>query len=283
MNWFKRLQNVFAYIEDHLLEDLDSKMISKNAFTSEFHFQRMFYAITDMSLWDYIRKRRLTLAASKLLQSDQKIIDIALEFGYESPESFSRAFKKIHGVSPSQVRKEGKTLVAYPPLSIQISIKGDQQMEYRLEKKESFTIKGISKKVSTENEENFKVIPRFWDQVLNDGTFEKMMETSESKISYGVCTEFDESSKSFIYSIGVDDFGQNSYESILIPASTWAIFTSTGKLPLAIQSLTKRIYKEWFPATNFKHDSGPELEVYLPGDPSKAEYQCEVWIPVVNC
>jgi AraC family transcriptional regulator len=161
MNWFERIQKTFTYIEDHLLENLESKTISKIAFASEFHFQRMFYAITDMSLWEYIRKRRLTLAASELVQSDRKIIDIAMRYGYENPESFTRAFKKVHGISPSQARKEGRTLVAYPPLSIQISIKGGHQMEYRLEKKESFAIKGISKKVTTENDENFKMIPQF--------------------------------------------------------------------------------------------------------------------------
>jgi AraC family transcriptional regulator len=116
--------------------------------------------------------------------------------------------------------------------------------------------------------------------VLNDGTFEKMLETSESKVSYGICAEFNEQSKTFVYGIGVDDYGQDSYQSFSIPASTWAIFTSVGKLPEAIQNVTKRIFNEWFPATDFEHAIGPELEVYLPGDPSKDDYRCEVWIPV---
>ncbi len=155
-------------------------------------------------------------------------------------------------------------------------------MEYRLEKKEQFNIKGVSKKVTTINDENFKVIPAFWDQVLNDGSFEKMIETSESKVSYGICADFDENSKSFVYAIGVDDTGQDSYESFNIPASNWAIFTSVGSLPNSIQSLIKRIFSEWFPATDFEHGNAPELEVYLPGDPTKDDYKCEVWIPVVN-
>ena len=100
MNWFERLQKTFAFIEEHLRDDLESSTISKIAFSSEFHFQRMFFAITDMSLWEYIRKRRLTLAATDLIQTDRKIIDIACDYGYENPESFSRAFKKVHGISP---------------------------------------------------------------------------------------------------------------------------------------------------------------------------------------
>ena len=154
-------------------------------------------------------------------------------------------------------------------------------MEYRLEKKEAFSIRGVSRIVSTKNDENFKVIPEFWNQVVQDGTYQKLMDSSENKISYGLCGGFDEQSGKFTYGICVDDFGQEEYQVFEVPATTWAIFTSVGKLPSAIQELTQRIFKEWIPATEFKqHATAPELEVYLPGDPTKDDYKCEVWIPV---
>lgn len=282
MNWFERLQETLRYIEENIREDLDLKVISELVFASEFHFQRMFFAVTDMSFWDYIRKRRLSLAASDLIQTDKKIIDIALEYHYGSPEAFSRAFRAVHGITPTQARQRGVTLIAVPPLSIQVSIKGEKQMEYRLEKKDAFKIKGVSTRVSTKNGENFKVIPEFWDKVMQDGTFKKLMESTDKEINYGVCMNFDESMQSFDYAIGVNDIGQEEFEGIDVPASTWAVFTSTGKLPNAIQALTKRIFNEWFPATDFKHTKGPELEVFLPGDQTKEDYKCEVWIPVAK-
>jgi AraC family transcriptional regulator len=109
-----------------------------------------------------------------------------------------------------------------------------------------------------------------------------MPDTSESGVSYGVCKDFDQQMQTFDYCIGVDDTGQDSLESFQIPATTWAIFTSVGALPDAIQDVTKRAYNDWFPTSNFEHAGTPELEVYLPGDPSQADYRCEVWVPVIE-
>jgi AraC family transcriptional regulator len=290
LEWLTRMSGSMNYIEEHLADEIDVNEAARIAFSSPFHFQRMFHMLTGVTVAEYVRKRRLTLAAQELVTTKEKIIDIALKYGYDTPESFARAFRKVHGINPSAAREPGANLKVNPRLSFQISLKGDQEMNYQIVEKPAFKVMGKGIRVSTENGENIKRIPQFWRQCYEDGysaRLEKMASpkgaTGESKL--GVCLEFEPELKEFTYFIGVeltqgappDDLTEKT-----IPAATWAIFESIGPMPHAIQNLNQRIYSEWFPSTGYQHAGGIDMEVYPPGDADDENYRCEVWIPITK-
>ncbi|MGI6705797.1 MAG: helix-turn-helix transcriptional regulator [Clostridia bacterium] len=138
MEWLERVNGAIDYIEDNLAGHIDYKTAAQIACCSTYQFQRMFSFITDVSLSEYIRRRRLTLAAFELQHSNMKVVDVAFKYGYDSPEAFTRAFQNLHGVTPSSARDEGVKLKAYPRISFQMSIKGDVEMNYRIEKNNPF-------------------------------------------------------------------------------------------------------------------------------------------------
>lgn len=174
MDWLDRMNNVMEYVETHLSDTIDYDIVARIACCSTYHFQRMFPFITNVSLSEYIRRRRLTLAAFELQQSGTKVIDIALKYGYESPEAFSRAFKKMHGVMPMSARDKGVTLKAYPRLSFHISIRGDVEMNYRIEEKQAFEMFGVSTLVNSDGDNPFVDIPAFWTKCISDGTVDRI-------------------------------------------------------------------------------------------------------------
>ncbi|MDR9746175.1 helix-turn-helix transcriptional regulator [Paenibacillus taichungensis] len=145
MDWLMRMNRALDYIEINLVSEIELKEIAKSACCSSHQFQRMFSFITNVSLAEYIRRRRLTLAAIELQNSDMRVVDIAIEYGYESPVSFARAFQSLHGVNPAMAREEGIALKAYTRLSFLISIKGEEPMNYRIEQKKAFKYLGLRK------------------------------------------------------------------------------------------------------------------------------------------
>lgn len=279
------MNDALDYIEKNIYKDITADEVAKIAYSSKFHFLRSFHMLTGVTLGEYIRKRRLSLAAKELVTSNIKIIDIAYKYGYETPEAFTKAFKKFHKVSPSEARKEGISLKAIPPISFQITVKGEKRMDYRIVKKEEFKVVGVSKRISTENGENLKVIPRFWCEINENGVSEKL-DKNIGKLGYlGICYDYDMEQKSIKYMIAVEGEhieGLENYEVLTIPSYTWVIFESIGPMPQAIQKVWSKIYSEWFPATKYEHAGGPELEVYLEGDPDAEDYKCEVWIPIME-
>ena len=178
MEWLKRMNDALSYLEDNLDEHIDYPKLAKIACTSVYNFQRMFSFITDVSLSEYIRRRRLTLAAFELQNSSIKVIDLALKYGYESPEAFTRAFLNVHGVTPTLARNKGVQLKAYPRLSFHISIKGDVEMNYKIEQKDAFTVFGVEGIFTTENGENLKTIPKFWYDEFHKGTLDKIIKAT---------------------------------------------------------------------------------------------------------
>lgn len=283
MNWFNAMNEALHYIEDHILEDLTPDEIAKIALCSKFHFMKTFVLLTDMSLGDYIRKRRLTLAAKDLITTPQKVLDIALKYGYESPESFCRAFKRFHQLTPSQVRLGQPSLHAVLPLSFQITIKGAIPMDYRIEKRPSFKVTGLYKRVTKLNGQNLTDIPQFWEMSCKSGQLEKLF--NQDPNTYGICYNHDPKSDEFDYLIAVEGDHIPDLEdttTIEIPASTWAIFKCVGPMPQAIQSLWKQIFSEWFPATKYEHAGTADFEYYLDGDPNANDYISEIWIPVIE-
>ncbi|MCH4889631.1 AraC family transcriptional regulator [Acidaminobacter sp. JC074] len=282
MNWFKALNDSLSYVEENILKDIDYDQVAKIALCSKYHFLRTFKALTDMNLSEYVRLRRLSLSVTDLTTSKDKIIDIAYKYGYETPESFSKAFKKLHGVSPSKVRNQGYNLKAVPPLSFKIEIKGAYRMNYRIERKEAFNLVGFSKDVTSKNGENFMIIPAFWQECMANGSFEQLMAGKET--SYGVCYGYDSKVEEFKYLIAVDGNTADLEDTVVlkVPEATYAVFEAKGPLPHKLQEVTKQVYNEWFPATNYEHAMSPEFELYLPGNPQADDYVCELWIPVVE-
>ncbi|WP_282198119.1 AraC family transcriptional regulator [Collibacillus ludicampi] len=283
LEWLHRMKEALDLMEKKMDERLDIEEITKAAYTSPFHFQRMFYMLTGMTVVEYMRKRKLTLAAQELASSSSKVLDVALKYGYDSPESFSKAFRKIHGIAPSEARNPGVSLKAFPRISFHLTLKGDKDMDYRIVEKEAFTVVGKSTKVSCREEEHMRQIPRFWEECLRNGTTDKLGSISTDGNLLGICMDMQPDQEVFTYMIATrTDLTTPSEGFFLrtIPASTWAIFTSVGPIPSAIQNVFGRIFQEWFPSTGYEHAEAPELEVYPPGDTTADDYRCEVWIPM---
>ena len=285
MNWIANMNNALEYIENNIEKNIKSEEVAKIAYSSKFHFLRTFYMLTGMTLNEYIRQRKLSLAVKDVISSDSKIIDIAFKYGYETPEAFSKAFKRLHGISPTKARKKGKNLKAIPPLSFQITVKGENRMNYRIVEKEGFKIVGLSKRITTKNNENLKVIPKFWQEVNESGKCKELSQDAGSMRVMGVILNHDKEQEEFDYMIAIEAKGaqeSDNYEEAYVPSCTWAVFESIGPMPDAIQRVWHKIFAEWFPATKYEHADAPELEVYLPGDPNDKDYKCEIWIPVTS-
>ena len=284
MEWLDRLNQSISYIEENLEGEVDFEQAAQSACCSSFHFQRMFSYIASVSLAEYIRRRRMTLAAFELQNSDVKVIDLALKYGYDSPTSFSRAFQNVHGVTPSTAKGEGIVLKAHPRMTFLISIKGEVAMNYRIEKKEAFRIVGAKKHFDLNVEENFIQVPQFWGEVLESGMIGKIGQLS-NKEPYGVLgVSTCMNGKDFDYYIAssTDKPLQENMNEYQVPATTWAIFECIGPMPNAIQELQKRIITEWLPTSGYEYADAPDIEVYPEGDTSSQNYKCEVWLPITK-
>ncbi len=283
MEWLDAMNKTIDYIESNITEKLDIEEIAKIALSSPFHFQRLYYMITGVTVAEYIRRRRLTLAAQDIL-SGEKVIDVAYSYGYETPEAFTKAFRKMHGISPKAAREPGVSLKAYPKLSFHISVKGDVGMNYKIVEMDGFKIVGKKIKVTTENGENFIRIPKFWDECNQDGTMDWMSGRVGKRGVMGVCLDMGNFCEGhFSYMIAIEDNEEplpEGYITEFIPPATWAVFESVGPLPDALQDVAKRIFSEWFPSTGYEHDLAPELEIYTEGDVTSPDYRCEYWVPI---
>ncbi|MBW7475802.1 effector binding domain-containing protein [Paenibacillus oenotherae] len=287
MEWFTRMKEALDLMELKMEERLDIEEIAKAAYSSPFHFQRMFHMLTGMTVAEYTRKRKLTLAAQELAMSSSKVLDIALKYGYDSPESFAKAFRKVHGISPSEARSPGVSLKAFPRISFHLSLKGDKDMDYRIVEQEAFKVVGRAFRTTCQNNDNTREIPTFWGACHQDGTIDKLVSIGEDNNLLGIVLDMQPGSEDFTYMIAsqsnVDEAAlAEGFTTAVVPAYTWAIFTSVGPMPGAIQDTICRIFQEWFPATGYEHSGGPEIEVYPPGDTTAEDYRCEVWVPIVK-
>lgn len=281
MEWIERLNSVINYIEENLTDKIDTDEISKIALCSSYHFQRIFAYMADISLSEYIRRRKMSRAAVDLQDESNKVIDISLKYGYDSPTAFNRAFQRIHGIAPSEVRRCGHSFKAYPPISFKISIKGDSAMNYRIEKKEAFRIVGVSALLEKEIEKNFEVVQAMWGQAAQNGTIEKLasMMDGDLKGLLGVSSCNEESDWKYYIAVASNQAADIELEEFVIPEATWAIFTGKGT-NLSIQELERRIVTEWLPTSGYEYGNAPDIEVYISPNPEDAVY--EVWIPVVK-
>lgn len=280
MDWIKGIQNAVLYIEDNITEELDYNEIAKQAYVSSFHFQRAFAILCGFTLGEYIRNRRLTLAGIELLSGDEKIIDVALKYGYDSPDGFTKAFSRFHGVSPSSLRKEGAGLNALKfcaPLKIKFKLEGGNIMDYKIESKEAFTVIGTIREFNSDT--STALIPKFWQEHYQSGGGKYICGM------FGICSDHDSDCKAFDYMIADSAEGKGAlpdkYVTKEIPAKTWAVFPVKGAMPDALQEVNRKIWSEWLPnCREYEIDGNLNIEMYSAGDTSSPDYYSEIWIPV---
>ena len=285
MDWISGMQKALDYIESHLTEDIDYEKVAKESFSSAFHFQRVFSILCGYTVGEYVRLRRLSLAGAELASGNSKVIDVALKYGYDSPDSFSKAFQKFHGITPSNARTHGKMLKSFSRLSIKISLEGGSTMNYKIEEKDSFYVMEKVERHSTENGENLKSIPNFWNRAEEDGTIDKLKGVSLGDgYTFGICYGGASEDKSFDYSIAVrcaeDAEVPCGFRKNRIDAKRWLIFDCTGPMPDAIQDTWSRIVSEFLPTSAYKPTYEMDIEAYSDGDVSCEDYRSEIWLPI---
>jgi AraC family transcriptional regulator len=282
MGWIEGISEAISYIEDNITEELTIESIAKQAFVSPFYFQKGFSMLCGFTVGDYIRQRRLTLAGSEIVSTDAKIIDIALKYGYDSPDSFTKAFIRFHGISPTAVRKNREMIKSFAPLKIKFSLEGGFIMDYKIIEKEAFTVMGGSKvfKYDTAKTE----IPKFWTEHF---------QTGKGKIvcgMYGVCIDESMGADEFEYLIA-DNWNPTTetpdgFVTKVIPKHTWAVFACKGAMPKSLQDVNQKIFSEWLPnCRDYEIAAGYNVEMYTnvadyPKGNQDENYYSEIWIPV---
>ena len=271
--WIDGFQKSMEYIERNLSEALDIEDIAARAALSPFYYQRIFGALCGMTVGEYIRALRMTLAAQDLAGSDEKVIDIAEKYGYDSPDSFAKAFQRFHGITPSQAREPGTPLRSLAPLHIKITLEGGNMLDYQIVEKAPFTVVGIKKRFSAET--SYSEVPKFWNEWMSDMKGLKGM--------FGVCSDMD--GKNFDYWIA-DLYmpwleipaGCETYQ---IPGGLWAQFLCKGPLPDSMQKVNTQIWSEWLPSLQGYTLAGNySLEFYLPPAKDPADTVSYICVPL---
>ncbi|ENJ9653955.1 AraC family transcriptional regulator [Clostridium botulinum] len=282
MEWLKQLSQAIDYIENNLEGDISYDEAAKIACCSTYYFQRMFSYVAGIPLSDYIRRRRMTKAAFELQVSDTKIMDIGSKYGYVSPTSFNRAFQNVHGVSPTAARMEGTLLNTYPPISFSISITGGESMRYRIERKDPIKIIGIRTALKEYTEENFKIVPSFWDETLKSNLFSQICKLNNQD-PHGILgiTVYKNPEDIYYYiAAATDKPVPEGMVEFNIPATTWVIFECNGNFKDSIQRIFKRFLTEWLPFSGYEYAKLPDIEIYPISDPKLKGGHSEVWIAV---
>ena len=292
MDTLERFNAALAYIETHLDGVIESKEISRITLYSAYQFQKIFTAMSGIPLSEYIRNRRLDRAAFDLQNTDKTVGDIALKYGYDSPTAFNRAFQRLHGIAPSRVRTEkGLQLKAYPPMQFQICIKGATAMKYRIVEQKAFRLVGYKlPTMRMKNFEQFKEIPKFWDEHFANGNFAKLMSINLSEKHdngrvdgvLGICVvpDIDSDALNYYIATAYEKEAPEGMEELFVPDCTYAVFECRGKIPFSVQDMTRRLYGEWLPNSGYEWANAPDIERYFDGDPASEDYVCELWLPV---
>lgn len=299
MEWLERMNDAIDYIEDNLEHAIDYDQIAKIALCSVYQFQRMFSFVINVPLSEYIRRRRMTLAAFDLKDRKNTVIEIALKYGYETPESFSRAFQNLHGMTPTAARNAGSELKAFPRISFQIILKGVVGMNYRIETRDAFQVYGLEDIYYYDTIANDKgiSIPEVWQSVSINGELDRLSSSLDSNWrkegnfskELGAIFAFDSyyftSNTTFPYMIGCyksADSKVNEYTVVDVPASTWAVFSTlhdgNGSGNYDLGNLKNRIFSEWLQTSTLKILDGGNFEMY--GTSENGYDYCELWYRV---
>ena len=272
-NWIEGIQNAISYMEENLTEDIKVKDVAEKAYVSEFHFQRIFSALCGFSVGEYIRNRRMTLAAKELAASDVKVIDVVVKYGYDSPDSFAKAFIRFHGITPSAAKEKGAKLRDFAPVRITLSLEGGTMMEYKIVEKAAFTVMG--KKRMFDMETSYQEIPKYWKEHFATGGGEIICGM------YGLCIDSD--GKNFDYLIA-DNYlpwkeVPEGCETRTLSAGLWAVFPCKMK---TLQDTNTKMWKEWLPnCKEYKLGGNYNIEMYAPPcEEDRGESYVELWLPI---
>ena len=297
MDWITGMQKAIDYIEANLTEEIDYKKVAAESFSSSYHFQRVFSILCGYTLGEYIRLRRLSLAGAELANGKDKVIDIALKYGYDSPDSFAKAFQKFHGITPSQARADGSMLKSFSRLSIKISLEGGSIMNYRIEEKPAMLLTGYKRRFTgspndkQEQDHNFACETRL-EQYILEGM------CREHEIIYQILTNFDPDGYDFYFAYQFPTWALESlqeipkdiavrFENVHIPAGTYIVCeTERCMFPTAkMEELRMKIFSEWLPTSGFELRNAPEIGViHWPfeegNDRVNHSHYCELWLPI---
>lgn len=295
MEWVSSIKKAINYMEANLLKDIHIEDIAKNVSMSPYYLQNGFKIMTGYTTAEYIRNRRLYLSALEVIADKEKLIDISFKYGYETPESFTKAFSRFHNVSPNQLRKSPDKIKIFLPLKVKISIQGGNNMDYVVEKMEGFKVIGFQKEFTYDNA--YSEIPKFWSEEFCAKYIPLMQgkkpsgEVEETICScnigeFGICIDDVLEDNKFRYIIagkhikGKIPEGMVSYE---FPDMEWAKFSCNGPMPQAMHTLNTKIFKEWLPGNpDYEIAMGANIEWYTTGDMESADYKSGIWIPVVR-
>lgn len=289
MNLLKHMNDALTYIEKNLENEIDMAEVAKIARCSEFHFKKMFSYLAGIPLHEYVRRRRLTMAGLELKAHHRKVIDVALKFGYHSPDSFAKAFYQLHGINPSEVNKTGISIKSFPRMTFQLTITGASELNYRIEKKDAFTIAGIIKEkiplvYNGENPAITEMLTKLTGEIYTKlKSLANVEPLGGYSASFNIMERDNEEKAVLDHLIGVATKKKDllGLGFLNISASHWAIFSVQGN-SADIQEVWGRIYSEWFPSSNYQVVEGPEI-LFTDRSIHSPNGKSEIWIPVEKC
>ena len=293
MEWLSSIRTAIGYMEGHLEDDIGLEDVARAVHLSPFFLQRGFSLMTGYGVGEYLRNRRLYQAALDLQRGAKRVIDIALKYGYETPESFTKAFARFHGATPTQVR-EGAAVRAFLPLTIQLSIQGGSQMDHRITPMFPFKVIGFQKEFDYET--SYAEIPKFWDEICEKYAYNVYAGNAPANPceqalvdncigEYGVCID-DIPGNKFRYLIAGRYTGGPVPEGMVLyefPRGEWAVFNCVGPMPGSLQSLNTRIFREWLPGNpDYELSGNATVEWYdcVNGEKTDPDYHSAIWVPV---
>ena len=282
MDFLQGMNHAIQYIEEHLTDDVDMNEIVEYTGYSYAYFQRVFSCISEVSVAEYVRKRKMTLAAMDLKEKKERVIDVALKYGYDSADAFSRAFTAFHGITPSMAKEDDAKIKSFSPLRFQITVDGTKETRYRMEKRDAIRVVGIMRHFQAP-ENGPQDVGIFWNELFGNGMFEKIAELSTGQPTgvHGFMHVIDDVHVDYMIAAITDKEVPDGMEEQMIPATTWAIFEQTGSVQSSMTDMWKQIFEEWLPSTEYEHAGTTEIECFCyNGDRRKSDFKYEIWIPV---
>jgi len=293
MEWVVAIQQAITYMEEHLMEEINYEDVARHVHISSYEFHRAFSFLTGMTANSYIRNRRLSLAGREIVETDIKITDIALKYGYETPESFTKAFTRFHGISPKYAREESAKHVLFNPLVIKIAVEGGKSMDYRIvqTKEQKFIASVRSFRNEIINDEENHEIPDFWEECHNKNLIEPLcnLRPDGKKDLYGLCSTTKEGEDIFEYGIGIlmddettnfdaDEMEKLDYRIWNVKPGTYAVFDCIGENGACIGDTWEKFYREFLPQMGYESEPETDYEIYF--EKGREGLFCELWIPV---
>ncbi|MBP5221843.1 MAG: AraC family transcriptional regulator [Lachnospiraceae bacterium] len=293
MEWIAAMQQAIAYLEEHLLEEVNYEDAAKYVHTSSYEFHRAFSFLTGMTANAYIRSRRLSLAAREIVETDARITDIALKYGYETPESFTKAFTRFHGIAPKMAREEAAKLCLFNPLVIKITVEGGKRMDYRIVQTKEQKFIAVVKSFRNEiiNDDDNHDIPDFWTECQKKDFIKRLcgLRPDGKRDLYGLCSPTKEGAETFDYGIGVlldketaeydpEEMEKEGYRVWDVKPGTYVVFDCIGENGDCISETWEKFYKEFLPQMGYEAEAETDYEIYY--EKGRSGLLCELWIPV---